>query len=67
MSHQLFLTKRQTTKIKNAFPNNMPTECQLSKAQISKMIQSGGFLQNKLGNLRKKKKTSNSRSCISFS
>ena len=34
----------------------MSTECQLSKAQISKMIQSGGFLQNKLGNLGKKKK-----------
>ena len=29
---------------KNAFNNNMPTDLILSKAQISKIIQSGGFL-----------------------
>ena len=50
--HALFLTTRQTTKIKSAFANNMSTDVKLSKAQISKIIQSGGFLGpwlNKLG------------------
>ena len=42
--HQLLLTTRQTTKIRNAIENNMSTDIKLSKAQISKMIQSGGFL-----------------------
>ena len=32
----------------------MTTDIKLSKAQISKMIQSVGFLRNMLGNLRKK-------------
>ena len=32
----------------------MTTDTKLSKAQISKMIQSVGFLRNMLGNLRKK-------------
>ena len=32
----------------------MPTDIKLSKAQISKMIQYGGFLCNKLGHLGKK-------------
>ena len=35
---------RQTTKLRNAFNNNMSTDIKLSKAQISKIIQSGGFL-----------------------
>ena len=52
--HELFLTTRQTTKIRNAFPNNMSADIKLSKAQISKMIPSGGFLRNMLGNLGKK-------------
>ena len=33
---------KQTTKIRNAFANNMSTDIKLSKAQISKIIQSGG-------------------------
>ena len=41
LPHELFLTTRQTTKI-NAFASNMPTDIKLSKAQISKIIQSAG-------------------------
>ena len=41
---ELFLTTRQTTKLRNAIENNMSTNIKLSKAQISKIIQSGGFL-----------------------
>ena len=37
--HELFLTTRQRTKIKNAFANNMPTDIKLSKTQIYKIIQ----------------------------
>ena len=32
------------TKLRNAFNNNISTDLKLSKAQISKIIQSGGFL-----------------------
>ena len=42
--HELLLTTRQKTKLRNAFSNNMSTDLKLSKAQISKVIQSGGFL-----------------------
>ena len=51
---ELFLTTRQTTKIRNAFANNMSTDIKLSKAQISKIIQSGGSFGSWLGNLGKK-------------
>ena len=44
LPHELLLTTRQKTKLRNAFNNNMPTDLKLSKAQISKIIQSGGFL-----------------------
>ena len=44
MPHEFFVTTRQTTKIKNAFANNMSTDIKLSKSQISKIIQSGGSL-----------------------
>ena len=37
-------TTRQTTKLRNAFKYNMSTGIKLSKAQIFKIIQSGGFL-----------------------
>ena len=42
LPHELFLTTRQITKIRNAFANNMSTDIKLGKAQISQMIQSGG-------------------------
>ena len=44
LPHELLLTTRQTTKLRNAIENNMATDIKLSKAQISKIIQSGGFL-----------------------
>ena len=42
--HELLLTARQKTKLRNSFNNNMSTDLKLSKAQFSKTIQSGGFL-----------------------
>ena len=53
MPHELFLTTRQTTKIGNAFANNMSTDIKLSKAQTSKITQSGGSIGYWLGNLEK--------------
>ena len=44
LPHGLLLTIRQKTKLRNAFNNNMSTDLKLSKAQISKTIQSGGSL-----------------------
>ena len=52
LPHELLLTTRQKTKLRNAF-NNMSTDLKLSKAQISKIIQSGGFLGRLLGPLLK--------------
>ena len=42
--HELLLTTRQKTKLRNAFNNNMSTDLKLSRTQISKMLQSGGLL-----------------------
>ena len=42
--HELLLTARQKTELRNAFDNNMDAGIKLSKAQISKIIQSSGFL-----------------------
>ena len=39
MSHELCLTTKQTTKIRNVFADNMLTDIKLSKAQISKITQ----------------------------
>ena len=44
LSHELLLTTRQTIKLRNAIENSMSTDIKLSKAQISKIIQSGWFL-----------------------
>ena len=41
--HELLLTTRQNTKLRNALDNNSATDIKLSKAQIKKMIQSEGF------------------------
>ena len=51
LPHELLLTTGQKTKLRNAFNNNMSTDLKLSKAQISKIIQSGGFLDRLLGPL----------------
>ena len=54
LPHELLLTTRlRLTKIRNAFNNNMPTDIKLFKAQINKIIQSGGFLGKLLGPLLK--------------
>ena len=44
LSHELLLTTRQSTKLINAINNNVATDITLSKAQIKRLIQSGGFL-----------------------
>ena len=44
LPHELLLTTRQKTKLRNAFNNNMSTDLRLSRAQIPKIIQYGGFL-----------------------
>ena len=38
LPHELLLTTRQKTKIRNAFNNNKSTDVELSKAQINKII-----------------------------
>ena len=45
------LTNRQVANIRNAFGNHLSIDIKLSKTQLSKMIQSGGFLGNLLGKL----------------
>ena len=42
--HKLLLTNRQVTNIRTAFANYLSADIKLSKAQLSKTIQSGGFL-----------------------
>ena len=54
LPHELLLTTRQKTKIRNAFNNNTSTDIKFSKAQINKIIQSGGFLDKLLGPLLKR-------------
>ena len=51
LPHELLLTTRQKTELRNAFNNNMSTVLKLSRAQISKIIQSGGFLGSLLSKL----------------
>ena len=51
LPHELLLTTRQKTKLRNAFNNNMSADIKLSKTQIVKIIQSGGFLGSLLSKL----------------
>ena len=51
LPHELLLTTRQKTKLRNALNNNMSTDIKCSKAHISKIIQSGGFLGSLLSKL----------------
>ena len=51
LPHELFLITRQNTKLRNAINNNLTTDIKLSKAQIKKLIQSGGFLGKLLSKL----------------
>ena len=45
------MTTRQKAKLRNAFNYNMSTDLKISKAQIFKIIQSGGFLGSLLNKL----------------
>ena len=49
--HKLLLTNRQVANVRKAFANNSSTDIKLSKTQLSKMIQSGGFLVRLLASL----------------
>ena len=51
MPHELLLTTREKAKLRNAFNNIMSTDIKVSKAHISKIIQSGGFLGSLLSKL----------------
>ena len=51
--HKLLLTNRQVANIRKAFTSYSSADIKLSKTQVSKMIQSGGFLGRLLGPLLK--------------
>ena len=51
--HKLLLTNRQVSNLRKAFANHSSADIKLSKTQLSKMIQSGGFLSRLLGPLLK--------------
>ena len=51
--HQLLLTDRQVSNLRKSFANNSSTDIKLSNTQLSKVIQSGGFLSRFLGPLLK--------------
>ena len=51
--HELLLTNRQVENIRKAFANHLSTDIKLSKTELSKRIQSGGFLGRLLGQLLK--------------
>ena len=51
--HKLLLTNRQVSNLRKAFANHLSADIKLSKTQLSKMIQSGGFLGRLLGPLLK--------------
>ena len=61
--YELLLTARQKTKSRNTFENNMSTDVKLPKAQMSKIIQFGGFLGSLLSKLAGR---SINASCCSF-
>ena len=50
---ELLLTNRQVANIRKAFANHSSTDIKLLKTQLSKMVQSGGFLGKLLGPLLK--------------
>ena len=52
--HKLLLTNTQVANLRKALANNLPVIIKLSKTQLSKMIQSGGFLDRLLRPLLKK-------------
>ena len=51
--HKLLLTDRQVSSLRKSFASHSSADIKLSKTQLSKMIQSGGFLGRLLGPLLK--------------
>ena len=51
LPHELLLMMRQETKLRNACNNNTSADIKLFKAEISKIIQSSGFLGSLLSKL----------------
>ena len=51
--HELLLTDRQFSNLRKSFTNNSSADIKLSKTQLPKMIQSGGFLSRLLAPLLK--------------
>ena len=51
--NDFLLTNRQVSNLRKFFANNSSADIKLSKTQLSKMIQSGGFLSRLLGPLLK--------------
>ena len=51
--HKVLLTNRQVANLRKAFANYLSTDIKLSKTQLSKMIQLGGYLGRLLGPLLK--------------
>ena len=49
--HKLLLTNGQVSSLRKSFAKNTSADIKLSKTQLSKMIQSGGFLRRLLGSL----------------
>ena len=53
LSHRLLLIDRQNTKLRKDFANNLSANIKLSKTQLSKIVETGGFLGRRLGLLLK--------------
>ena len=51
LPHELLLTARQKTKLRNTFENNISTNIKLSRAKISRIFKSGRFLGSLLSKL----------------
>ena len=51
--HKLLIADRQVSNIRKSFADNSSTDIKFSKTQLSKMIQSGGFIGKLLGSLLK--------------
>ena len=49
--HKLLLIDRQVASLRKSFASHLSTYIKLSKTQLSKIIQSGGFLGRLLGSL----------------
>ena len=51
--HKLLLNDKQNSNLRNTFVNNSSVNIKLSKTQLSKIVQSAGFLGRLLGPLMK--------------